>query len=115
MKTFRPVLWVMAGVIALLVLLQLPQAGAQEATLRDQAAVQKKNGNWKDAYATYSSLALDANTAADKVSEDYTNALECLNRLGTLDTLDDFRRGFDLMGELGAGLPNGGNLPTRPA
>ncbi len=91
MKTFRPVLWVMAGVIALLVLLQLPQAGAQEATLRDQAAVQKKNGNWKDAYATYSSLALDANTAADKVSEDYTNALECLNRLGTLDTLDDFR------------------------
>jgi uncharacterized repeat protein (TIGR04138 family) len=31
------------------------------------------------------------------------------------DTLDDFRRGFDLMGELGAGLPNGGSRPTHPA
>ena len=31
------------------------------------------------------------------------------------DTLDDFRHGLDLMGELGAGLPNGGHSPTRPA
>ena len=31
------------------------------------------------------------------------------------DTLDDFRLGFDLMGGLGAGLPNDGNLPARPA
>lgn len=31
------------------------------------------------------------------------------------DTLEAFREGFDLMGELGAGSPNGGNRPTRPA
>jgi uncharacterized protein YfaS (alpha-2-macroglobulin family) len=91
MKTFRPVMWTLAGLIGLLVLLQLPHAVAQEATLRDQAAGQKKNGNWKDAYATYAALALDANTAADKVVEDYTNALECMNRLGNIDTLDEFR------------------------
>ena len=31
------------------------------------------------------------------------------------DTLDDFRHGLDLMGELGAGLPSDGPRPTRPA
>ena len=31
------------------------------------------------------------------------------------DTLEAFRDGFDLMAELGAGSPNGGNRPTRPA
>jgi uncharacterized repeat protein (TIGR04138 family) len=31
------------------------------------------------------------------------------------DTLEDFRRGFDLMGELGAGLPDGGGRTGRPA
>ena len=31
------------------------------------------------------------------------------------DTLDDFRHGVDLMGELSAGLPSDGNRPARPA
>jgi len=60
-----------------------------DSRVKAQAAL--KNGNYKDAYADFSALALNAADDAGQVSDDYKNALTCLQNLGTVDEIDDFR------------------------
>lgn len=52
-----------------------------------------KDGNWKDAYEGLRKLALNPDNDPKKVSEDLTNAIQCLQNLGRVDEIDAFREG----------------------
>src|SRR4051794_27788203 len=56
---------------------------------RRAAAVKAfNNGNFADAYRLYSGLSLDADSVAP---QDFTYAVQCLQRLGRVDEIDAFR------------------------
>ena len=66
-------------------------APADQKALRTRAEGLQKAGNWKEAFAVFSSLVKDPADDRLAVSGDLTNGLNCLRRLGRLDELDDFR------------------------
>ncbi|HEX2952311.1 MAG TPA: alpha-2-macroglobulin, partial [Armatimonadota bacterium] len=70
---------------------KMPRVHGEEAATRTQAAKQMKDGNWKDAYEEYASLALDPQTDPKQVSMDLMNAIACLRRLNRVDEIDDLR------------------------
>ncbi len=61
------------------------------APLRDTAAKQFGNGNFKDALEAYIKLATDPQDDPAKVGDDLVQALQCLNNLGRIDEGDDLR------------------------
>ncbi len=58
---------------------------------RAKAQTALNNGNYKDAYADFSALALNAADDAKLVCSDYSNAITCLQNLSRIDEIDDFR------------------------
>ena len=58
---------------------------------RDQAHKAVKDGNYKAAYDALRVLAIDPKDDAAKVGTDLTTAIGCLNSLGRVDEIDDFR------------------------
>ena len=57
---------------------------------RGKAALAMKNGNWKDAYESFSRLALDPKNADPLAATDLSNAVVCLQNLNRLDEMDEF-------------------------
>lgn len=55
---------------------------------RDVAQKLLKDGNFNDAYQIYRKLALDPKTAANRVGDDLSNAINCLANLGRIDEAD---------------------------
>ncbi len=49
------------------------------------------DGNWKDAYDTFSKLALDPANDTEELHADFNNAVACLQRLGRTNEIDAFR------------------------
>ena len=62
-----------------------------EGELRVQANKAQQAGNFKDAYEVYRKLTADPRTDPGQVSGDLTNGINCLERLGRWDEIDDFR------------------------
>ncbi len=58
---------------------------------RNKAQKLAGDGNWKEAYAIYSKLALDKQTDPKKVGADLRGALQCLRQLNRVDEIDAFR------------------------
>src|SRR5580693_9098300 len=85
-------LFVLAGLIAGGAYLAAAGAGDKTPQERREAAdAALKKGNFKDAYTLYQALAVDPADEAGKVSHDLTQAIICLQRLGRVDEIDDFR------------------------
>lgn len=74
--------------------LGLSWLGAAEKT-QDRDALMKlhRDGNFKDAYEGLRKLALDPNDDPAKVSQDLRTGINCLQRLGRVDEVDEFREG----------------------
>ena len=67
-------------------------ADRPQGQVRNDAVRAMQAGNFKDAYESgFGRLAVDANDDAASVSEDLTNGVLCLQRLGRSDEIDDFR------------------------
>jgi uncharacterized protein YfaS (alpha-2-macroglobulin family) len=58
---------------------------------RDKLHKTMQAGNWKDAYDGLRKLALDPKDDPAKVGDDLTQAITCLQNLGRMDEIDDFR------------------------
>src|SRR5271163_301935 len=58
--------------------------------IRKAAEKAQKAGNFKDAYDSFSKLALEPDDDASEVSGDLTNAVACLPQLARDDEIDDF-------------------------
>ena len=58
---------------------------------RDRADKLFSDGNYKDAYEAYRTLALDPKTEPDRVGADLARAIQCLVQLGRVDEVDAFR------------------------
>jgi hypothetical protein len=58
--------------------------------IRKAAEKAQKAGNFKDAYDSFSKLALDPQDGAGEVSGDLANAVACLPQLARDDEIDDF-------------------------
>jgi uncharacterized protein YfaS (alpha-2-macroglobulin family) len=61
--------------------------------VRQKAMKAHQDGNWKDAYESLRKLALDPTDDSDKVSQDLNTAIHCLQQLGRVDEIDEFREG----------------------
>jgi uncharacterized protein YfaS (alpha-2-macroglobulin family) len=68
-------------------------AGNTPSNQEQRTRLQKlfKDGNFKDAYNGLRQLALDPKDDPRQVSSDLTTAIACLERLGRVDEIDDFR------------------------
>jgi len=64
---------------------------ADENARRAKARKLQRDGNFKEAYGLFSSLALDAKTDAKKVGEDLNLAVRSLQRLNRCNEIDAFR------------------------
>src|SRR5690242_19028768 len=58
---------------------------------REEALKAETAGNFRDAYEGLRHLALDPADDAAEVGNDLTHAINCLQRLGREDEIDDFR------------------------
>ena len=67
------------------------RAEETNAQKRDTALKTMKNGNFKDAYAQFSALVLDASDDPLKAGDDLSNGIQCLRNLNREDEVDDFR------------------------
>ncbi len=70
--------------------------GAQEPNendRRERAVKAMQAGNFKNAYEDFRKLALDAKDDARKVGNDLLQGLQCLQRLGRQNEIDEFREG----------------------
>src|SRR5262249_6134289 len=83
------VLLASSAVVLWLTAAEAPSHQAQ----RDSLLKQLKDGNFKDAYQGFRKLALDPKDEPNKVSDDLTQAITCLERLGRVDEIDDIREG----------------------
>jgi uncharacterized protein YfaS (alpha-2-macroglobulin family) len=68
-------------------------AAEKPAASRESLMKAHANGNFKDAYEGLRKLALDPNDDPKKVSQDLDTGINCLNRLGRVDEIDEFREG----------------------
>ncbi|HZN33054.1 MAG TPA: MG2 domain-containing protein [Pirellulaceae bacterium] len=59
------------------------------AELRTSSQTLMRNGNFKEAYDGFRRLCLNPNAGAAQVSQDLTNAVQCLNRLGRVKEFDE--------------------------
>ena len=64
---------------------------ANEPGERERADKLFTQGNYKDAYEVYRTIALDPKTEPDRVGNDFKRAVECLRQLGRVDEVDAFR------------------------
>ncbi len=69
-------------------LVEAPLAGKLQRTALQKMVL---NGNYKDAYEGFRKLALDPNDDPRQVGDDLTLATQCLQHLGRVDEIDDFR------------------------
>lgn len=60
---------------------------------REEAQKQQENGNYKDAYEIFRKLALDRKNDPKKVGEDLNMGRACLQSLGRVNEIDEFREG----------------------
>src|SRR5262249_23314152 len=58
---------------------------------REAANKAAKDGNFNDAYKTIRPIAIDKKADPEKVAADLTLGLNCLERLGRVDEVDEFR------------------------
>ncbi len=93
MKYLRVLLLLALCAVPLLFLGPLrPVSGqAPDPKIRENATQAMGKGNWKDAYADLSRLALDPQNDPGKVGQDLQNAIQCLRQLGRVDEIDDLR------------------------
>src|SRR5262249_28082112 len=94
----RPMSWQRrVGVLTALMLalgLGLSWLGAAETPKDREAAMNLfRDGNFKDAYEGLRKLALDPKDDPNQVSEDLKYGIQCLQRLGRIDEVDEFREG----------------------
>jgi uncharacterized protein YfaS (alpha-2-macroglobulin family) len=80
-----------AGVVALLVVWRLAAGGMDVEQKREALYKAVQAGNFKDAYEGIRKIALDPKDDPLKVSKDLTQGILCLERLGRLDEIDEFR------------------------
>jgi uncharacterized protein YfaS (alpha-2-macroglobulin family) len=83
-----------AGVVLVAAGAVLWLGGAEKPSAADQRARWTKSygaGNYKDAYEGFRKLALDPNDDPVQVVEDLKFGVNCLQMLGRLDEIDDFR------------------------
>ena len=83
-----------ASCSVLLALLAFPislRAEEPNALKRDAAQKAQKAGNFKDAYAQFSALILDANDDPLLAPNDLEQGIQCLRNLNREDEVDDFR------------------------
>jgi len=90
MKTKTFVGLVLAAVV-LLAINSLPAAEPAAPEMRLAAHRAMAAGNFKDAYASLAALAVDPADDAAEVSDDLSRGINCLDRLGREDEVDDFR------------------------
>jgi uncharacterized protein YfaS (alpha-2-macroglobulin family) len=80
-----------AGLVGVIGVAWLLNAAPPEQASRDRLMKAYGDGNYKDAYEGLRRLALDARNAGSEVGEDLKTAINCLQRLGRVDEIDDFR------------------------
>lgn len=85
-----------AAVLSLLGLLVLSLAAAafvDAGAPPERGAVQKllNDGNWNDSYQGFRKLALDKKADPKLVGQDMNQAIQCLQNLGRIDEVDEFR------------------------
>ena len=86
--------WRKHGVAAVLMLAAgafIYAAADRPAPSREKAMKAHKDGNFKDAYETLRKVALDPAADPKLVSTDLTTGINCLQRLGRVDEIDEFR------------------------
>jgi alpha-2-macroglobulin len=85
-------LWVMSLSFALATILGINLILAEDNEAQRARLIKTMNdGNVKDALQGFKKLALDPNDEPGKVAEDMNNAIACLQRLNSLDEVDEFR------------------------
>ncbi len=67
------------------------QPAKDQGQRRQDAEKRFRDGNWKEAFDGFSTLALDPTDDAKEVGHDLTQAIECQRRLGRIDETDDLR------------------------
>lgn len=71
--------------------LWLMAAEVEPGAMRQRAKKAQKEGNFKNALEDYQKLALNPKDDPVQVSDDLTNAIQCLRQLNRIDEVDDFR------------------------
>jgi uncharacterized protein YfaS (alpha-2-macroglobulin family) len=91
MKIFA--LGITAAVASLLVLVGMAMnlASAAAPPERERLEAQLKQGNFKDAYGGYRTLALEPNDDPMRVGDDLAKGIQCLVQLGRVGEVDEFR------------------------
>ena len=95
-RTFTPVRRAIVACIAVAALVlgyqavRVMAASKSPQDIRKAAEKAQKAGNFKDAYDSFSKLALEPDDDAGEVSGDLTNAVACLPQLARDDEIDDF-------------------------
>ena len=91
-----------AGTLALLGGAAVGFLDARPPLSREKLEELFRQGNYKDAYDGYRTLALDPKDDPKQVGQDLSNAIQCLAQLGRVDEIDDFREAViaDPQGEL---------------
>ncbi len=91
MERFRLCIFVLLAALSVMLIGDVDRVAGEDPALRTKAAQQMKDGNWKDAYESFSQLALDPADNPLLVGDDLNDALTCLGRLGRVEEVDAFR------------------------
>ena len=93
MKTTKWLVSLLAGLLLVVAVGRMLWSAEAAPSPEQRQKYQKllKDGNFKDAYDGFRKMALDKDDEPGKVGGDLTAAIECLNRLGRTNEIDDFR------------------------
>ena len=93
MKTTKWLVSLLAGLLLVVAVGRMLWSAEAAPSPEQRQKFQKlqKDGNFKDAYDGFRKMALDKDDEPSQVGGDLTAAIECLNRLGRTDEIDDFR------------------------